>query len=716
MNICHPNINKFIMDGLEYSYINVSDFLQNPKAYLKDPGNYDRSKYKNICAAFDIETSKIDEEHSTMYLWSFAMDNQTYIGRTWGEFKRFTKALHDTLKLKDNARLLCWVHNLSYEWQFMKKQIKFAYDARHDCDNVFAVDPRKVVYFVQDTFIEYRDSLILTQRPLKALPGTYKLPIQKLDGDIFDYEEARHYMTPLSNYQLAYSINDVQILRWMHQRYIKPTFLHQGINIPLTATGIPRDELKRAFKKIPKPDRMALRKKLRRGFPREAVYKSVMRWLFRGGYVHTNGAIADELIDEISNSEDFKSAYPAALLQERMPWRFCYKDPSWWYKYAYPNKKINKRLAADVAWFGIFKFNGIKPKSTNSIESKSKILDSQGAIFDNGRLRSADYIRVMINELDFQIYDLYYEWESVECEGIRVASKEELPAYLKDLILKYFAAKETLERDTMDYNISKSNLNSIYGMTVTGLINESLMLNEDSKFIPSGKIKEYEKLIQNQILLPWWGIWTTSIVRFRLLSNMAKIPDSQVLYCDTDSLKLTNEYGNKWVIDTYNDKIHRINKNMYVGDYDRALFSELGTFTPDGKYYKFKALGAKKYGYAAIAKNKKSSKYYMKTNFTVAGCRKGTIEKYAKDVKKDPFDCFNNHLILDEEHSEKLTSHYNDEGFELDFVDVNGKIAHIKEGSCITLNPTTFEIKLAEDYILMIYELKKLRMIGERAW
>ena len=70
-----------------YSFIYAADFLKKPKKYLWQ--KYDvikGSKYLNVGSGFDIETTRIDEHHSTMYMWQYAIGSLVIIGRKWYEF------------------------------------------------------------------------------------------------------------------------------------------------------------------------------------------------------------------------------------------------------------------------------------------------------------------------------------------------------------------------------------------------------------------------------------------------------------------------------------------------------------------------------------------------------------------------------------------------------------------------------------------------------
>ena len=73
---------------------------------------------------------------------------------------------------------------------------------RYEKYSIFAKNEGKVVYAITEDFIEFRDSLILTQRPLRTFKEAYKLDIGKLSGEDFDYSILRSYKTVLTNDKL----------------------------------------------------------------------------------------------------------------------------------------------------------------------------------------------------------------------------------------------------------------------------------------------------------------------------------------------------------------------------------------------------------------------------------------------------------------------------------------------------------------------------------
>ena len=49
-------------------------------------GTKNRRKYLHCISAFDIETSRINEDESFMYIWQSQIESWTVTGRSWKEF------------------------------------------------------------------------------------------------------------------------------------------------------------------------------------------------------------------------------------------------------------------------------------------------------------------------------------------------------------------------------------------------------------------------------------------------------------------------------------------------------------------------------------------------------------------------------------------------------------------------------------------------------
>ena len=195
-------------------------------------------EYYNIPAAFDIETTsfydgeKISEnKRAIMYIWQFGIGNLVTTGRTWNQFVQLITVLKRFLKLNNFRRLNVYVHNLPYEFQFMRKWL--------DWDEVFLLEKRKPVY-ANALGIEFRCSLKLSggRSLANVAKELRKYKVRKMVGDL-DYTVMRTPLTPLSPSELKYCENDIRVLLC----YIQEKIEQDGdiTRIPLTNTGYVRE-------------------------------------------------------------------------------------------------------------------------------------------------------------------------------------------------------------------------------------------------------------------------------------------------------------------------------------------------------------------------------------------------------------------------------------------------------------------------------------------
>ena len=728
---------SFTIDGKTYNYVWFKDLTEQdlPQGKTRNvftkrltddamkKSHHRLNPFLDLGCGFDIETSRIpNTDYSTMYVWQFSIDDLTVLGRTWDEFNEFLELISNFYKLDDKHRLLVFIHNEKFEFSFMKGQVKWLMkDVKKDGiivdtrPDIFATDDRTVIKATTSGFIEFRDSYILTQLGLGKLAKDYQLGIEKLKGDL-DYDLARHSGTKLTNQEIAYCINDVQILSAFYHKYIRKYFISQEKKIPLTMTGILRDELKLAISKLPKKERLKYRKEIRDALPNDYyIYDIMINQLFRGGYNHANRKFADQYIEDTMGSMDFKSSYPAVMLHNKFPYKFEDEDPIMFYQYA-----KDRKWCEDNAYWGLFTIFDVESKNNHALESKNKLVEySDDAEFDNGRLISASWIRVFLTEQDVLNYFDFYTVDDLtkwQCETLYTSRKKPLPKVLKDMVLKYFALKETLKKGTIEYAIAKAKLNSLYGMCVSAMIYGDLRFNEEDLLFEDGHCeKSYLDACRNAFLLPQFGIWITAYSRRNLVHTFAKLEDS-AKYGDTDSVKYTNPIGNEYVFKAYNDRITRMNKTMYVGEYDRKLYMKLGQFDFEGKMYRFKTLGCKRYLFTEVEYNKDKDKYELVTESTVAGMTKGSLVKYCEKNGLNPYEEFTDGLSLAEDDADKNTCKYTDESFEVSLTDYLGDTKIVKEKSCCTIAPIGFSMSLTKDYINLIGTMFNTMTIKKRSY
>lgn len=282
-------------------YDNIDDILTPVKSF-----KYKGVDYLNVACAFDTETSSFyidNQKRACMYLFGIAINGKCYVGRTYDDMIYAFERITEYYNLDDKRHILCYVHNLAYDMQFIRKWFKFT--------KVFAIDERKPVYAITTGGIEFRCSYILSGYNLETIGKnltTYK--VKKLVGDL-DYSLIRTPKTKIQPSEMAYMINDCLVLNAYIQEFID--HLGRITKIQITKTAFTRKLCRdNCFKTNGKQDLYKLQQyhkfmqKLTIKSPQEYAQ---MRRAFSGGFTHANALKVGKVYEDVA-SYDFTSSYP----------------------------------------------------------------------------------------------------------------------------------------------------------------------------------------------------------------------------------------------------------------------------------------------------------------------------------------------------------------------------------------------------------------------
>lgn len=632
-------------------------------------------RYLELYCGFDIETTTLENHHAYMYCWQFSINSIVIMGRHWSEFLDLLQTLQKIYTLRETTRIIIWVANLGFEFQFMRKLLNISH--------LFAKHKREPLYFIHDKCIEFRECLSISGGNLAQLAKDYcRTP--KLVGDL-DYSKERSFKTPLDEKEISYCCNDVIILsewsEYIFNEYIKPLKY-----VPLTKTGILRKDIKQGVTDEIKSLVLAC-------FPPENLYNYWMKYLFRGGYVHSNRAHTNKVLSHVYGA-DITSSYPDRMNNGYFPNSpFIEADISNWQSYLDTHCCI-----LDIT------FTNLKNLTSHSIESSNKAIELENPIIDNGRILFAEKVRVLLTELDYDIYTKYYTWTNIEVHSIHIAKRGKLPRYLLKVLNSNYQEKDELKKDgfkdTPIYVLKKGKVNSAYGVCVTKMHPAEIVYEGDEWSETTSKFN-YQKEIKKQFLLPQWGIWISSHARHKLLTMVYKF-HKDVIYCDTDSIYFKNKENLKYIEDYNNQQKEIMRQYCNTHNLPFEHFNDLGCFDLelDGAE-RFKTLGAKRYVYEKDGKPK----------VTVAGLPKKALVNYCKEHKIDIFDYFTNRMLLDQEVSLKNTSKYNDEPHS----DIVDGVRMYAESSC-GIYKIPFQLNLAEAYLTLLTILKKEELQNGRIY
>lgn len=620
--------------------------------------------------SFDIETTNDDETRTAyMYIWQFAVKDSVYIGRTWDDFRAFLDFLAAYIP---NGIKLVYIHNMSFEMSFLLPRL----DMWGLLENVNAKDPRHLLSVKLNNGIEFRDSMLLTNTSLAHLAKQYT-QTQKMTGDL-DYKKPRNSTTKLYDGELLYCINDVLILS-EYAEYLHAEYTRKRKKIPLTSTGIVRQHVKRAAGAFRCPAMFPATKER---------YNLEMRYLFRGGYTHANTARCNQIIKNVS-SYDLTSAYPAVMLNRQFP-----SEP---FKTATPSEVDGVLTSGRFAWFAVFTLTDIRAKTPHVYESRHKIIDGTAlnAIYENGRLYSADRIAVMLTDIDFEIYRRFYTFTIANVEHLQYSRYALLPWFLRRSVIEFYEGKKQKKKEVKAFrgtfeeraqkekellNI-KGKLNSLYGMCVTRLQFDKWVYEGGTWAIQQNKV-DYEKECLKSFLSPYWGIWVTAHVRNIITSAMVATGNDGI-YSDTDSVKFSGNYDNYF--NRYNENCVAENKRLYPKNAD---VWDIGTFDYEGTYTAFKTLGAKRYVYVDAEHQR---------HLTVAGLPKSIVNNYENAAQL--FRAFTDNMYIE---MCKNCAIYTDE--ETESV-IDGELMH--EYGCCYIGEIGFKMSIDDLFLMQMTERRK---------
>lgn len=672
----------------QYNEIPYTDIMIAAPESKKRKG----ASYLEIPCAFDIETTNIYRRtpdgildtktmtpYAFMYHWQFCIGYRVVFGRTWEEFRKLLKAIEKNMNLSNKLRLVIYVHNLSFEMQFMRKFLNVT--------ESFCKADRNPLKIVHNDCIEFRCSAALSNMKLSKFCEAEGARFYKLQ-DTFNYRKIRTPETRLTPEEESYCYNDV---RGLSECILSLMRFDTLATIPMTNTGYVRRESRNSMRK---------NKKNRRIFKDSALsadeYRA-FRMAFRGGDTHASARYADQVLYNVT-SYDINSSYPACMMIDQFPitkfipislntlrrtrseepGKFCYLIHAFF-------RDIKLKAAHDIPYIPL---------------GKSKHYTSD-RVLDNGRIRSASELTIWLTDIDMDIIDQEYNYSSIEIDQCYMAFAGSLPAEYKEVIMEYYRQKTQLkgledEESLYMYGKSKNKVNSLYGMMAMRIDQKTITYDgksESGYHIPKDDETPLEEMLEtyykkrNNFLPYQWGVWVTAHAR-RRLHQMMNIIGRDLVYIDTDSVKFLHYERHKDQIDAMNRELK--DQALQIGAYctDREGKDHfLGVFSHDGSYDVFKTLGAKKYVTVSAGK----------CHSTIAGVSKAAGQKH---FEKYGIDSFRPGEVIQE--SGHLIAFYNDD--DIHTITIQG--VEIETASNVALIDDTYTIGITDDYDDLIHELR----------
>lgn len=577
---------------------------------------YDDEYFYKYPCSFDTETTTVlehtawnisDEAVGFTYLYQFNLFGSVFMFRQETEVMQFLEMV-SKIFVTSKYCIVWYVHNLSYEWQFIKDWLNI------NIDSVFATEKRKIVSFKTEYNMAFRCSYRLTNMNLEKLTQDYSKFYVK-EKEIMDYDLYRDPFTELDDNTVLYSALDVLGLSDALQGFMQANSFTVKDNRP-TSTSIVRHAVREVM--LSKKYRQQTKDVIRRTALDENLYK-IMLDLKAGGNTHANREYVGLKLGNLGHG-DFTSSYPYQMICSNAYPMFKFKEHSFmkdnvfdYAEYYSLSKKyciiarfeiLNPRLRKD-------KYVPIPYLSLSRCFSQSGACTQLG--YDNGRIINfKGSIKVAFYDLEFiHCFMEQYEFDGISCYDSYIAYKGFLPTSLRQAVFSYYEKKTELKGVVgaeYEYMKSKNCVNGIFGMCYTDPIREVIQLNPETMLFEDDtsalSIQEqlddyYSK--RTTFLAYQWGSYTAMLGRVALQSMIDLFDPHDVVYCDTDSCFFLHPEKYVEVIANYNKKLlarYKCNTAEYVKNYattKKGIDKYLGVIDMEDNADIFVTLGAKKY-------------------------------------------------------------------------------------------------------------------------
>lgn len=690
-------------------YNTIKECLANVKSFKVYKKQY-RNKYFNNRICFDIEVSSfyvegIEKEptkRACCYAYIFGIDGNYKIGRSLEEFIKDVDYLEYVMHKKDpEAHIVIWVHNLAYEFQFIRKYF--------DIQEILANDERKIIYAVTKNNIEFRCSYMLSGYSLKKVGENLRHHnAKKMVGDL-NYSLLRGSTTPLTEKELGYIREDYEVLDAYIEEELE-TYLYIS-RLPYTKTG----KVRKFCRKVCNEKGNYKKRYIKNLVINDSQEYMLMRRAFMGGFTHANSLAVNNLIRDVT-SIDFTSSYPAVMVSEMFPMS---RGQIIEIKSLEQIKELSKRncLIFDIEFWDL--------ESTfiyESYLSSSHGITEGATTINNGRIVKTKYLKTTITNIDLDIIEKVYKWSKCKIGLCYVYKKWYLPTPFVKSILMLYKDKTTLkgvEDKIAEYMNSKEMLNSCYGMTVTDIIKPEIEYDDEEGWSTEemtldkrGELVDKYNNQRSRFLFYPWGVFITAYARRNLWSGILEFGEDYC-YSDTDSIKGINYEKHKNYVDKYNDICyHKLEVAMSYHKLDISLCAPktiegekkiIGFWDYDGHYDMFKTLGAKRY---MVYNNKKG------LSLTISGVNKNKavpylLKKYKNDIQQI-FDSFSDGFEVPSPHAGKQILTYIDYETSGEFMDYLGNKQTYHELSSVHMEEGSYTLTMSDEYLKFLAEGVKI--------
>lgn len=557
-------------------YINCCDYKPKQEydfIKLKGKGKKDKALLSRWIS-LDTETSHnhADEKADMIgwiYQWAFKFGEDVVFGRKPSELIDCLKKLVSVYGLGVDKKMVIYVHNLSYDIQYLKDWLYRAFGEY----KILCSDMHRFISYENDFFV-FKCSYMLSNKSLDKWARDLGCVNQKRIG-LVDYEQIHYQSEALTTKDWAYMFGDVEVLDEAMEKQLA-MYGDDITTVPLTATGYIRRDCRKAFQKDVKNWKYFSNTRLNH------ITYSLCRREFAGGLTHGDRFRSGQTIrpeaGQTIRHRDFRSHYPS---QQRTRY-----FPMGKFNLYYENATIDQinGLLKDYCLLIECVFTNIVVKDTSvtfPILQTSKCIEGRVGqirhVSDNGRiLQLTGTTCIVCTELDLKWILRQYRIQKRTYARVYAARKGLLPLFMVETIDKYFLGKtkykileqqETDPEKKLDFSKSlmksKNGLNGIYGCTAQNPLKEEIIMDaegvevwhkEEITDIQGALDKFYAN--RNSFMRYQWGCWCTSHARDELLTFCYDVIGVEhCIYMDTDSIFYISTPDIEERINAYNEKL-----------------------------------------------------------------------------------------------------------------------------------------------------------------
>lgn len=696
-------------------------------------------KYLNIIITFDIEVTSFkfcERKAACMYCWQISVNDKVYIGRTRTEFLEMISFIIKKYNLNNSKRVIFWIHNLSYEFEFFRKWLTVS--------EVTSRKKHNVMRALMEDCLEWRCSYVLSAQSLSSVAKNLTEHVVRKTKEKMDYSLLRGTETELTEDEKRYCINDVIIVSCYIREQIK--IYGDMLNIPMTNTGRVRSYCGEHI------DDKSRKAAYNCKCTSKVEYK-LWNQAFIGGFTHGNQFYAGKtlsILDDDNNvilihCYDFTSSYPAVLVYED---KFAMSTGT---RIELTEEILEASKNIKKCYIFRVRFTNLRQKPGKGFAtplSKSKCRNFQYAGYVAEGKKDEDYVvenngkviefngilETAMTDVDYWNYKKFYDWDEIQFGTSYEYYADYLPEGLVKCIIHFFkektywkkrikemkksgASSSEIAEATVTMMINKGMLNSTYGMCVQKLIESIISIEEGEWFEDVDDLNEvidkYNSNSKRFLFFPW-GIFCTAFARRNIL-NLIYGVGNDFIYADTDSVTYFDfekheeffaKY-NKWCWKKLTLAAEHFNLSqeeleyLLPADENHIKSAEtLGMVDSDKFCYKFKHMGCKRYIYTDPAGN---------IHCTVAGVSKAGLEKMLRIARRnyqDPYEIFQEDMYVPPEFCNKQCLYYpngDDEIAEGSFIDYQGNVNYFSESGFIYMEPTDYRLGVSEDYERILY-------------